>query len=114
MPSVSLDISPESSLHKRIIDRVRERVLASKRSYDSEHTKWRQAEEATLAFMPEKEIDALRRGKREAGVPQYTTIYVPYSYGALMASHTYWTTVFMSRTPVLQFDGRHGETQMQV
>lgn len=30
-----------------------------------------------------------------------------------MASHTYWTTVFMSRSPVLQFAGRHGESEQQ-
>lgn len=114
MPSLSLDISPRGPLHKRICDRVRERVMASKNKYQDRQEAWRKAEEATLAFMPERDIDALRRTKREEGVPQYTTIYVPYSYGALMASHTYWTTVFMSRTPVLQFDGRHGETQQQI
>lgn len=113
MPSLSLDISPEGPLHRRICDRVRERVMASKNKYQDRYKAWKEAEEATLAFMPERDIDALRRGKREEGVPQYTTIYVPYSYGVLMSSHTYWTTVFMSRTPVLQFDGRHGETQQQ-
>lgn len=114
MPSLSMDISPQGPLHKRICDRVRERVLASKNKYNDRYDSWQKAEEATLAFMPERDIDALRRSKRDAGMPQYTTIYVPYSYGMLMTSHTYWTTVFMSRTPVLQFDGRHGETQQQI
>lgn len=114
MPSVSLDISPKGRLHALILDRVRERILASKTNFNNEHKKWREAEEATLAFMPEKDADALRRGKRESGVPQYTTLYIPYSYGVLLSAHTYWTTVFMSRTPVLQFDGRHGESAQQV
>jgi len=114
MPSLSLDIPPNGSLNKRICDRVRERIQASKNTFGGEHDKWRKAEETTLAFMPEKDIDALRRTKRDEGAPQYTTIYIPYSYGVLMTAHTYWTTVFMSRTPVLQFDGRHGETQQQV
>ena len=39
---------------------------------------------------------------------------MPYTYGVLMASHTYWTTVFMSRAPLMQFTGRHGEGEMQV
>lgn len=115
MPSLSLDINSKGALHRRIVDGCRERILASKRSYDSKHTKWREAEDAMMAFMPEKEIDAIRRGKRDQeGIPQYTTIYVPYSYGMLMTSHTYWTTVFLSRNPILQFSGRHGEGEQQI
>lgn len=114
MPSQSLDINPNGALHRRILDGVRDRVAASKRAYDTKHEQWRKAEEAALSYMPERDVDAVRRGKRESGAPQYTTIYVPYTYGVLMASHTYWTTVFMSRNPVLQFSGRHGETEMAV
>jgi len=115
MPSLSLDVGPNSSLHKRILDGCRERIQASKRAYDDKHKAWRDAEDAALAYIPEKEIDAIRRNKRDSeGIPQYTTLYVPYSYGILMTSHTYWTTVFLSRNPVMQFAGRHGETEQQV
>lgn len=114
MPSLSLDISPDGPLHKRICDGVRERVMASKRAFDSKHKDWRAAEDAAVAFIPEKDVDAIRRGKRDQeGIPQYTTLYVPYSYGILMTSHTYWTTVFLSRNPILQFAGRHGESEQQ-
>lgn len=114
MPSQSIDLNPKGSTHRRIIDGVRDRVQASKRAYDGKHTQWRKAEEAAMAYMPEKDVDAVRRVKREQGAPQYTTIYVPYTYGVLMSSHTYWTTVFMSRNPVLQFSGRHGEPEQAV
>lgn len=113
MPSLSLDVNPKKSLHKKILDAVRERVTASKRVYDLKYEKWTKAEDTTVTYMHERDVDRLRRHTREGGAPQYTTIQVPYSYGVLMASHTYWTTVFMSRTPVLQFDGRHGESEMQ-
>lgn len=114
MPSLSMNIRPESPLHRRILDGVRDRIQSSKRSYESKHTKWREAEDATMAFMHEKDIDVIRRGKRDQeGIPQYTTLYVPYSYGILMTSHTYWTTVFLSRAPVLQYSGRHGESEQQ-
>jgi|ETNmetMinimDraft_26_1059896.scaffolds.fasta_scaffold13864_2 hypothetical protein len=111
MPSITLDISTTSPLHTRILDAVSDRVKFSKRKFQGRHTKWRKAEEAALAFLPERDVDALKRAKREGGAPQYTTIVVPYTYGVLMASHTYWTTVFMSRAPVLQYSGRHGETE---
>lgn len=114
MPSLTLEINPSSDLHQKIITSVFERIQASKKAYQNRYDKWIEAEERTLAYLPERDVDAVRRGRREAGSPQYTTIQVPYSYGVLMASHTYWTTVFMSRSPVLQLAGRHGETEQQV
>ena len=94
---------------------MRDRVEASKRALARRHDKWIKDEEAALAYLPEKDIDAARRLKREVkGEPQYTTIQIPYSYAVLMSMHTYWTTVFMGRDPVFQFSGRHGESQQQV
>ena len=115
MPSLTLDISPKSDLSRRILDGVRGRVQASKRKYQDRHQKWKEAEDKMLAFLPERDIDAARRVNRDqGGKPTYTTIQIPYSYAVLMTSHTYWTTVFMSRSPVLQFTGRHGESQQKV
>ncbi len=115
MPSLTLNISPKSDLSRRILDGVRGRVQASKRKYQARHDKWREAEDKMLAYLPERDIDAARRVNRDqGGKPTYTTIQIPYSYAVLMTSHTYWTTVFMSRSPVLQFTGRHGESQQKV
>lgn len=110
----TLDIKFGGKLHTRILHGVRGRIKASKDALGSKHTQWRQAEEAALAYLPERAIDAKRRAVREAGKPIYTTIQIPYTYAVLMASHTYWTTVFMSRSPVLQFTGRHGEAESQI
>lgn len=114
MPSLTMNVDPKSPLHSRILDACRDRIKASKGAYQEKYTKWREAEDRAMAFMPERDADALRRGKRELGSPQYTTIQIPYTFSVLMASHTYWTTVFLSRTPVFQFDGRHGEAQQNV
>ena len=113
MPGVTLEIKPGGKMHQRILDGVRDRVRFSKREYQSRHDRWVKAEERTLAFLPESEVDATKRVAREQGKPQYTTIQIPYTYAILMSSHTYWTTVFMSRTPVLQFSGRHGESMQK-
>lgn len=115
MPSLTVDIKPGGNIEKRILEGVRDRVNFSKRKWANRHSKWIADEEAALAYLPEKSIDATRRTAREnSGKPQYTTIVMPYSYGVLMASHTYWTTVFMSRAPIMQYAGRHGETEMQI
>lgn len=114
MPSLTMEIDPNGPLHKRICDAVRDRIQASKNSYEAKYSQWRKNEDAAVAYMPERDVDAIRRTKREQGSPQYTTIQVPYSYAMLMAAHTYWTTIFMARTPVLQYSGRHGESSQNV
>ena len=110
MPSMTLDIKFGGQLHRKILTAVSDRIKFSKEKFQGRHDKWRKSEEAAIAYLPEREIDAAKRQKRAGGMPQFTTIVIPYSYGILMASHTYWTTVFMSRAPVFQFTGRHGES----
>ena len=111
----TLDIGKNTELHKRLVSRCKDRVQFAKRKFLSRHDKWRKDEEKILAYLPEKDADAARRVDREvSGKPQYTTIVVPYSYAVLMASHTYWTTVFLGRSPILQYQGRHGEGMQSV
>jgi hypothetical protein len=99
---------------KKIINECRLRVLESERKLSTKHKKWEQAEDKALAYLPEREVDAVRRASRDGGMPEYTTIQIPYSYAVLMAAHTYLTSVFFGRNPIWQFTGRHGETQQQV
>src|SRR5262245_10305206 len=114
--SRSLSIPYGSQLHDRIKQKVRSRIELSMRGgIRDRYEKWQKAEEVTVAWMPESEADAKRRTDRETlGTPKYTTIVVPYTYGVMMAAHTYWTSVFFARTPIHQFSGRHGEGEMQV
>ncbi len=115
MPSISREIKPKSALHKRIANAIDARFKLSKNKMTTLHKKWRQSEEQVLAYLPEKDVDALRRAEREqSGVPNYTTLSIPYSYAVLMTAHTYWTSVFLSRSPILQFQARHGEPKGNV
>jgi hypothetical protein len=103
-----------SPLHDRVRDRLQSFIRFAEQGHQQQHDKWRQAENATLAYLPESEADALRRSKRvNQGTPSYTTIQIPYTYALLMSAHTYWTSVFFARSPVHQFAGRHGEGEMQ-
>ena len=115
MPSLTADIRHRSPRATGILEAIRTRIYASRSAYAKRHQLWKQNEESALAYIPESELDRIRRLEREiGGRPSLTTIVIPYSYGVLMASHTYWTTVFLSRNPVNQFAGRHGEGQQQV
>lgn len=114
MPSLTRAIPSESPLGRKILAECRSRVRASEREIGAKMEKWSQAEDKALAYIPETEVNRLRRTKRENGLPDYTTIQIPYSYAVLMSAHTYLTSVFMGRNPIQQFSARHGETQQQV
>lgn len=115
MPSLTLKIPNDSDMAKRILRECKFRVQQSERDIGERYEKWTKAEDKTQAYIPEREVDAIRRASREGtGLPQYTTIQIPYSYAVLMAAHTYVTSVFLGRSPVFQFSGRHGEPAQSV
>lgn len=104
---------PKETL-KFLGDRVRERIKLSRDAMSQRYETWAENEEQFKAYIPTKEADALRKQKRKDGSPQYTTIEVPYSYSIAMTAHTYYTSVFMTRSPIMQFSGRHGESEMAI
>lgn len=114
MASYTLNIDKFNPKHRKLIRKIQSRLQLGIQRQQDQHKKWRKAEDATLAFLPESEADAFRRNRREtAGEPRYTTIQIPYTYAVLMSAHTYWTSVFFARSPVHQYTGRHGEGEQQ-
>lgn len=114
MPSLTRQIPHNSDQARRLLSAVKQRVLLHERRVGRQLEAWRKAEETALAYLPEREVDTARRTARENGLPQYTTIQIPYSYAVLMTAHTYWTSVFLARNPAFQYTGRHGESQQKV
>jgi hypothetical protein len=110
--SLQVELAYGSPLHKRVADFVRERRKASLDKMKANHEKWDEADDAFRAYQPLSEIDAERKNKkRTQGTHDYVTITVPYTFAVIMTAHTYWSTVFLSRSPVYQLQGRHAETQ---
>lgn len=95
------------------MDAVRARLRMSEQRMKDRYTQMSRNEEIFQAYIPESELDAERKRRRNvSGIPSYRTIEIPYSYAVLMTAHTYYTSVFLSRSPVFQVTGRHGETVM--
>ena len=113
MPSLTRDIPNDSDVARRIRREVQERVKLWHRSASTKFERWRGAEEKALAYIPDTEVDRTRKAARAGGIPQYTTIQIPYSYAVLMSAHTYLTSVFLARDPVFGYKGTHGESEMQ-
>ena len=114
MPSLSLKVTHGSDQERRILQEMRRRVKMWEHGTSTKREKWREAEDRVLAYLPERDVDAARRSARNGGLPQYTTIQIPYTYAVVMSAFTYISSVFMSRSPVFQVNGRHGESQQQV
>src|SRR5262245_29905753 len=107
-------IPHNSELSRKILQELRLRVNYWDRKIGSKTDKWRQAENKVLAYIPDTEVTRKRKIACESGLPDYTTIQIPYSYAVVMSALTYITSVFLGRSPVFQYTGRHGESQQQV
>lgn len=115
MAELREDLRFGTERHRFILEAVRRRKDFSLDMMRRRHEKWRRDDEAFLAFMPEKETDRKRRKLREiGGEPQFTTLKIPFDYAVLMSAHTYWTSVFLGRNPVLQYTGRTGQAMNSV
>jgi len=111
--SLSEILKPGTPIHGDILDRLKRRRDMSRKDMSQRYDSWKKVEDSFRAYMPSSDADTLRKSAREAGRPQYTTLVIPYDYAVLMTAHTYYTSVFLSRDPVMQYQGRHGESQQQ-
>jgi hypothetical protein len=106
------EIRFNSDLHKKIMKQFLSRLeMARDEKRKKREESWRASEDTFQAYMPETDMDAVRRAKRSGGQTEYTTISIPYSYAMLLTAHTYYTSVFLGRDPIFQLSGRHGEAQ---
>lgn len=111
---ISMKLKHGGEQEKLILSALRTRLRQSAKTHSTRVTQWRKNEELFVAHIPEKDADAIRRNRRDTGTPEYTTLQIPYSYAVAMAAHAYWTTVFLSRSPVFQFMGNTDEGEDQV
>lgn len=103
-----------SKEHEALTKKLESRMRMSRDKLRNAHAQMNENEEQFRAYIPEQELDRARKAnKKTGGIPEYTTIELPYSYAQVLATHTYLTSVFLSRDPVFQFSGRHGETEQQ-
>ena len=100
--------------HDEIREAIRARIRHGQHAISKKSEDYADDEERFMAYLPAREEEAQRRVNKEAGKPEFVTLDIPYSYAILLSWHTYQTSVFLSRNPVMQFAGRHGETEAQL
>lgn len=109
MPSLNHDLRYGTDRHNRIRDAINARLRLSQNKMQDYYSRWEDAEKDHQIYIKETDADASRDDLRDDGHPQYTTLKIPYTYAVLMTAHTYDTSVFLSRSPIIQFEARHGE-----
>ena len=73
---------------------------------------WTESEKDNQAYIPV--ADAQRKAKRANEDFSFSKVYIPYSYATMMAEHTYLTSVFLGRSPILQLEGSNAAGQDDV
>lgn len=114
-PDIKKALKFDGKIHPKLKEALMERLRLSERRMRDRYKQMAQNEELFQAFIPEREVDRLRRINRESyGMPEYRTIELPYAYSVAMTAHTYYSSVFCARNPVFQLMGRHGESEQKV
>lgn len=106
-----IELAYKSDQHKKLLTAITTRYNLSYRLMSARYRDYVKADEQFIAYIPETEVNGKKRVLRESGTPQYTTLEIPYSYAVLMTIHTYLSSVLLARSPILQFQGRHGESE---
>jgi len=114
MDSINASLRYGGEKHRKVLQALLARKKPARDKIVDRQTDFERHDELFDAYMPDTEEMRLRKQRFRSGEPDYYTVVVPFSYAALLTSHTYWTSVFLGRTPVFQYTGRHGEPQMKV
>lgn len=103
-------------IHNKLVREVRARKCFSERKLSFRYKAWREADEQQQLYIKESEADKIAKSNRtSSGIVDFVKIEIPYSFGMMMSLHTYLCSVFLGgRTPILQYDGRHGESEDRV
>jgi len=113
--SINKELRYGTEGHRRVLEALLERLYASRKKMETWEEKFERAEEQQRAYIPETAVDQRRRQDWEnSGIMDYRTVVVPYDYSTVMSAHTYWSSVFLGREPILEFTGRGGEDEHKI
>ena len=98
----------QTPTHTRVLSALLARYEMSRGDMAKRHPDWVRAEEDFRAYTPESTEDKRRKAERSSGILHYTTITVPMTYAMALTAHTYWSSIFLNRSPIMQLGTRKG------
>lgn len=114
MPVKSIPLKRDTEQHRQLLEKLMARKRLSENKMQQRYEQWEKNDEEYNVYLPERSQDAIRQAEKRQGEQHYVDIEVPLGYAMIMSAHTYLVATFLSRSPVLQFMGRHGEPEMNV
>ena len=112
---MNISIPFNKDLHRKVEEALRNRKRMWNNATSNRRRKWARDLENYTSFIHESQDDKDRKvNATVSGKQEYTQIEIPYSYGLIMAFHTYLASVFLARIPVLQYQERHGASETSV
>ena len=109
--AIQKEIPFDSELHKAILEAICKRHALSKKKMQERYEEWSKAEKDMVAYLPAKDAEVNAVQAREGN--KFVQVKIPYTYAMVLAAHTYWTSVFLNRSPILQVNGIHGEAKQK-
>lgn len=115
--SQNKELTFKSREHSVILQALRARIRLAKDKLGPYYERMALDESLFHAYIKEDDFHELsvriKNPEEAKGGNDFKTIYVPYAYAILMTMHTYLTSVFLGRSPIFQYTGRHGESMQQ-
>lgn len=107
---------PELRYNSDKHNKIRDALVARKNYWEQGRKdlveQWNDDDDIWQAYIALDEDDRLRReARKNDGVVDYVTIAIPYSVALTLTAHTYWSNVFMQRSPIHQFIGMSGQPE---
>ena len=100
-----------SENHRKVLQAALARYRMSRQDMAKRHEDWKRAEEDFRGYTPESTEDKRRKSERSSGILHYTTITVPMTYAMALTAHTYWSSIFLNRSPIIQLGTRKGTAE---
>lgn len=103
-------LSPNSHRHDRVKKYLLDRLGASERAMSTRYNRWRLNETQFQAYINLREHEKILKSTTAArGMPEITSLVIPYTYSTIMSIVTYLLQVFAGRDPIFQVDTFRGE-----
>lgn len=105
------NIPYDSKRHKDLLGYLMSRVKMAETRNTELQKDWDDADKECRAYVPQTDELGREKSKRDSGKNDLVQITLPYSTALLATAYTYWSSVFLSRSPVWQFQALSGGDQ---
>lgn len=104
-------LKPKSERHEAVLQYLLDRLSAAERHMSGRYARWRLNETQFQAYINLADHERyLKEARQSKGMPEITSLVVPYSYSTCMSIVTYLLQVFAGSTPIFKVNSVKAES----